>query len=252
MAMNCVRCAACAPAGRSFIASIKVSSRARVFLARNIWRPRMRPFLSVDTISFEVFRLKFVAWCSGKAIVKEEDMLKVLPGFVDDSLLQPLLAKFSASTTTLNTALAALKAEYLRKSRPPNAEEEFQRMTSTPETAVDNCERLIKLASFLDLSDSAVKHRLFNSLPISLQQCAVPWLDANPKSSSRELANFIAKCPTQPHSSQVPATMCSAASISQQCEHCKRKGHTKERCFKLRTCWRCNAKGHIAKYCSKN
>ena len=213
---------------------------------------KMRPFLSTDTISFEVFNLKFVAWCSGKSIVKEEDMLKVLPGFVDDALLQPLLPKFAAGTSTLKTALAALKVEYLRKSRPPNPEEEFQRMTSTPETAVDNCERLIKLASFLDLSDSAVKHRLLNSLPISLQQCAVPWLDANSKSSSRELANFITKCPTQPQSPQIPANMCSAVSVPPQCEHCNRKGHTKERCFKLRTCWRCNGKGHIARYCSKN
>ncbi|MEO0435034.1 MAG: RNase H-like domain-containing protein, partial [Cyanobacteria bacterium J06656_5] len=33
------------------------------------------------------------------------------------------------------------------------------------------------------------------------------------------------------------------------CEHCKRTGHTKDRCFKLATCTKCGCVGHIAKFC---
>lgn len=33
------------------------------------------------------------------------------------------------------------------------------------------------------------------------------------------------------------------------CKHCKKKGHTEEKCFKLQECLKCKQKGHIAKYC---
>ena len=34
-----------------------------------------------------------------------------------------------------------------------------------------------------------------------------------------------------------------------KCEHCKKLGHTKDRCWKLQTCKNCGKKGHIAKFC---
>jgi len=36
-----------------------------------------------------------------------------------------------------------------------------------------------------------------------------------------------------------------------KCSHCGKLGHTKEKCWKLKTCNICGKKGHIAKYCRK-
>lgn len=217
---------------------------------------RMQPFLSLETSSFGVFRVKFEAWCTIKSMDSDDAKLKVLPALVDDKLLQPILPKFALGTTTLKSALSALEDEYTRQSKPPNPEEEFQKLRTTPESAVENCERLYKLASYLELPEGAVRHRLFNSLSTSLQQATLSWLDANPKCSARDLANFVAKFP--PDMSAISVPTCSAASIPRSgtskevCQHCQRRGHTKDRCFKLRVCYRCSEKGHIAKYCPKN
>lgn len=55
------------------------------------------------------------------------------------------LRKFQTGTTILKTALSALETEYLI-SRPPNPEEEFMKLRTTPDTGVQNCERMLRLA----------------------------------------------------------------------------------------------------------
>ena len=212
----------------------------------------MRPFLSVETSSFGVFKLKFNAWCVTKKIEKDEDQLKVLPALIDDKLLQPILAKFSLGTTTLKSAMDEIENEYLRQSKPSNPEEEFQQLRSAPESVVDDCERLIRLASYLNLPDSAVKHRLFNSLSSNLQQATMSWLEANPKGAARDLANFVSKFPPEKVSTTMACSAQPRPRPSYYCEYCKKDGHTRDRCFKLRTCYRCGSKGHISKFCPKN
>ena len=36
-----------------------------------------------------------------------------------------------------------------------------------------------------------------------------------------------------------------------QCNHCKKKGHTEAKCFRLQECFQCKKKGHISKYCKE-
>jgi len=212
----------------------------------------MKPYLSSETISFEVFQLKFKAWCAARAIDKENDQLKLLPAFIDDKLLQPVFTKFSLGTTTLKSALSALEEEYLRQTRPPNPEEEFQRLRTTPDSAIDNCERMSRLALYLNLPDEAVKHRLFNSLSVNLQHATMAWLEANSKCCARDLANFVAKFTPESPSTTLSCSATRSVHQDQRCEHCQRRGHPKERCFKLRVCYKCKEKGHIAKFCTKN
>ena len=33
------------------------------------------------------------------------------------------------------------------------------------------------------------------------------------------------------------------------CEHCGKVGHSKDKCFKLKTCFHCKRKGHLSRHC---
>lgn len=219
---------------------------------------RMKPLLSRDTSSFDVFKTKFDAWCFEKRIANE-DILKVLPACIDDSILQSVVHIFSVGTTTVKTALDALKEEYLRQARPADPDSEFYELrTALPSTAIDSCVRLMRLASYMDLGDTAVKHRLFKSLPISIQPSVVSWMDANPRATSKQLANFIT---TFPDSTVQQTPNCSvvvqeddfvtAATSRPVCDNCRKPGHSRDKCFKLRRCWSCNGIGHLSRNCNK-
>ena len=212
----------------------------------------MKPILRKDTPSFDVFTTKFNAWCVEKSFNDEATILKVMPSCVDDELLAPIVNIFSLGTTTRTSAFKALKAEYLRQSKPADADTDFNRIeTALPSQALDTCMKLTKLAGYLHLNDDAVKHRLFKSLPSSIQASVVPWLSANDKASSRELAIFVTTFPDT--LVQMAQTTAVAATVTPRptCSHCKKVGHSKDRCFKLRTCWTCKKSGHIAKFCQE-
>lgn len=208
----------------------------------------MKPILSLESLSYEVFQAKFAAWCFEKKIETDANKLSVLPACVDDKLLNPLLHKFQDQRTTLTTALEALKEEYLRQTRPANPESDFHQLkTVVPSSAIVNCEKLTRLSGYLKLNDSAVKQRLFNSLPGSLQQSMTVWMSANPNATSREMANFIITFPDWVDESHEISAATGQSTLV--CEHCKKTGHKKETCFKLRTCWNCQKVGHISRNC---
>jgi hypothetical protein len=220
----------------------------------------MKPLLSRTTPSFDVFKTKFDAWCFEKKI-GTDDILKVLPSCIDDDILEGVVHIFSLGTTTAKSALQVLKDEYLRQTRPHDPDVDFNSLrTPLPSAAIESCARLQRMASYMSLGDTAVRHRLFNSLPTSLQPSVVAWLAANDKSTSRELANFITTFPdsvVQSQSShtatvQEEATTPIAATTSRPvCSHCRKPGHVRDNCYKLRQCWNCKEPGHIAKNCQK-
>lgn len=212
----------------------------------------MKPTLSLESLSYEVFDIKFKAWCVEKKIVTDDEKLQVLPTCVDDKILAPLVPKFRDDRTTIKTALEALRDEYNRQTRPANPQEEFSCVkTSLPSETIRNCEYLNKMASYLHLGDNAVKQRLLDSLPHQLQSSLVVWLSSNPNSSSRDMANFVSTFPD----SLVQQSVATAKTVTKRvCAHCQKEGHSKEKCYQLRTCWNCQKTGHLAKFCkaSKN
>ena len=150
--------------------------------------------------------------------------------------------------------MEALKEEFSRQKKPADPERDFQALeTHNPSAAVQNCERLLTLAKYLELGDVAVKHRLFNSLSTTLKNSVVVWMNMNGRATARELANFISTFPAQENGDIVTNSTCpdlSAAAISKlNCEECGKLGHTKRSCFKLKTCYRCGKKGHIQSFC---
>lgn len=215
----------------------------------------MKPELTLDTKSFSVFRLKLDAWRTEKDL-DEEKSLKVLPSCISDDILHPITHIFSLGTTTYNSALRAIEEEYLRQTKPGDPDTEFATLSTVkPSDALRSCDRLTRLAGYLHLSDDAVKHRLFNSLPTSIQTCVVPWMSANEKATARQMAVYVTTIPDSLGEKRTTSTsfVCST-STKLVCTNCQKPGHRAERCFKALTCWRCNQQGHIARYCrsSKN
>lgn len=210
----------------------------------------VKPILSKDSLSFDVFFLQLQAWFVERKIEEDTAKLQILPICIDEHFMAPLLNKFNDHRTTFTTALEALKEEFVRQTRPSNPEMEFHSIkTAVPSEAISNCLALSRLARYLDLNDSAVKHRLFNSFSSSIQQTVSVWKDAHPNSTSRDMANFVV---TIPDSTCISSDICAIARSRPVCEHCKKVGHRKETCFKLRTCYNCNEMGHISRYCKKS
>ena len=51
---------------------------------------------------------------------------------------------------------------------------------------------------------------------------------------------------------KMAATKVSVGAIRRRiCEECRKTGHDKSFCFKLKICFRCGAKGHISRFGSK-
>ena len=141
----------------------------------------MKPILCVDTPSFNVFKLKFDAWCFEKNI-EDSNVLKILPSCISDELLTPISHIFSVGTTTSQSALKFIEEEYLRQTKPSDPDTDFTSLvTNKPSDALRSCDRLTKLAGYLHLNDDAVKHRLFQSLPGNIQTCVVPWIHKLPE-----------------------------------------------------------------------
>lgn len=209
------------------------------------------PLLSIDG-NYETWTLQLKAFWVSKNVKDDADKLALLPLCIEEPILASVSDKFNVGTTTLNSALVAIKDAWLVLGRPVDPLKEFQKTTfQSPVEAEAVRVKLSKLATYAHLGDQAVVQQLITGSPSILQPTISAHFIANEKISSSDLAKFIVRLPLPTNDTGYCNVVAPQAKL--RCNFCGLEGHIERTCFKRQKprCGYCGLSGHTEKFCFK-
>ena len=109
----------------------------------------------------------------------------------------------------------------------------------------------VKLENLLELIDSKLEGNPFgfNSVEKDNEFCgavAAVTTAANQEGRLNKLEKMM-----ETLIEKVEAHQQSSDRANMKCEHCNKIGHTRQRCYRLKNCFKCGERGHISKFCRK-
>lgn len=110
-------------------------------------------------------------------------------------------------------------------------------------------------AHILQLTGSATPEGLLELIESKMRCHPFPTETASVKTANAEtdrlgrLEKVVESLASQVCRMSVPETVQQQSRQGQVCENCKKLGHTKWQCFKLKKCYACSKVRHIAKHC---
>ena len=220
----------------------------------------MWPNLDLDT-DFKVWQIQFESATKAKVFSKLTDdnqandsmlaqyRLSILPSVVSAEILEGCTEKFSLGTTTYNTAIQAVKEQWIRITRPQDVTQELHLLKiATTDDVMPTWRRILRLQYYSTFGNDFIIHSLINAIvDPSIKQTVQAFIYGK-TIVPKDVVDFMLTLSFGTTMSQSPPSLVAAIRI--RCYNCNRSGHYSRDCKEQRIqCHNCKKYGHMARFC---
>ena len=217
----------------------------------------MLPALSKD-VDFDAWQIQYEAATKAKIFTRlsgdekvdkaqlDDYRLSVLPSVISEDLLLGVKERFRLRTTTYNSAISAVREQWIRITRPTDLSAELQsiRINST-EDVIPAWRSLQHLCYYTQISDDFIVQRMTDAISDASAKQHLQAFAYNKKLSPREVVDFLSSLT---FSDQKLPFVSAAARVV--CYNCNHPGHISKNCDRPKAkCSFCHRRGHLKIFC---
>jgi hypothetical protein len=217
----------------------------------------MLPALSKN-VDFDVWQMQYEAATKAKIFTRfsgdaakdnpmlEDYRLSTLPSVLGEEILVGVTAIFRVKTTTFNSAIAAIREQWIRITRPTDLSAELLsiRINST-EDVIPAWRSLQRLCYYTKISDALIVQHLTNAISDASTKQLFQAFSYGKTLSPREVVDFLSSLTFSDNK------ISSVSAVTRVvCYNCNRNGHISTNCDRPKTkCSFCQRKGHLKLFC---
>ncbi len=217
----------------------------------------MLPALS-KVVDFDVWQAQYEAATKAKIFTKlsgddtkdkttlDDYRLSTLPSVISEEILVGVTEKFRLRTTTYNSAITAIREQWIRITRPTDFSTELQsiQINSTGDV-IPAWRTLQHLCYYTHLSDDFIVQLMTDAVSDSSTKQLLQAFAYGKRLSPRELVDFLSSLT---FGNQTMASVSSTTRVV--CYNCNRNGHISRNCDRPKArCTLCHRTGHLKLFC---